>query len=223
MSMRVHLQIEDFGTACGRKAKLTSTDIEEVTCEACFNRLARPVERQEVYAFSESGYSAPPHHFFTKVAGVTHANDDGSSRQVIIRECRAGESLDLVREPENRYDSGAIKVMRRNGQQLGYIPQHVSRGGDSGLSRDMDRNGAYCCRISDITGGGDQPHGVNIEVRNAEFDAEIPKHEFKKRVVIPLRTDDIVPPIPERSTVWLWVIFAVAILFGALFIAAGDK
>lgn len=60
--------------------------------------------------------------FYLQVHGITHRNDDGSSRQRIIRECAVGEELELVPEPDNPYDSDAIKVCRKTGEQLGYLP-----------------------------------------------------------------------------------------------------
>jgi HIRAN domain-containing protein len=108
--------------------------------------------------------------FFTTVAGVTF---DG--RQRIVARCSVGERLVLVRDPDNRFDKGAIKVMRLNGEQLGFIPEHVSRGGDSsGLASRIDRGEKYGCRISDLTGGGEKTLGVNIEITDTE-DFEAPE------------------------------------------------
>jgi hypothetical protein len=77
-----------------------------------------------------------------------------------------------VRDPENPHDKGAIKVMRSTGEQLGFIPKHVSRHGDSsGLASQMDRGEKYYARITDLTGGGSKNLGVNIEIMGAE-DAE---------------------------------------------------
>ena len=105
--------------------------------------------------------SPAPTSFFTTIAGVTH-----NGRQRIIARCSVGERLLLVRDPANRYDAGAIKVMRLNGEQVGFIPAHVSSGGDpSGLASQMDRGDEYGCRIKDLTGGGEGTNlGVNIEV-----------------------------------------------------------
>jgi hypothetical protein len=63
--------------------------------------------------------------------------------------------------------------MRFNGEQLGFIPVHVSRGDDpSGLALRMDRGDEYKCRIKDLTGGGGQNLGVNTEVAEGEeFDS----------------------------------------------------
>ena len=99
--------------------------------------------------------------FFTKVAGVTF-----EGRQRVVARCSVGERLVLVRDPNNRFDKGAIRVLRSNGEQLGFIPSHVSRSGNSsGLAFRMDRGDTYHCRISDITGGGWGKHlGVNIEI-----------------------------------------------------------
>jgi hypothetical protein len=106
----------------------------------------------------------PTSSFFTNVAGVTF---DG--RQRIIAQCSVGERLHL-RDPNNRFDKGAIKVLRSNGEQLGFVPAHVSRDGhSSGLAFRMDRGDKYICRISSLTGGGwGKSLGVNIEITDAE-------------------------------------------------------
>ena len=74
--------------------------------------------------------------FFTKIAGVTHRNKGGKSRQRLIAQCRVGEELVLEREPDNPVDQDAIRVLRVTGEQLGYIPAHVAA---SGLAKDLDR------------------------------------------------------------------------------------
>jgi hypothetical protein len=58
--------------------------------------------------------------FFEKIHGVTFNNDDGSSRQRVISRCKVGEELEIIPEPTNRFDRGAMKVCRKNGEQLGY-------------------------------------------------------------------------------------------------------
>ena len=105
-----------------------------------------------------------PRSFFTTVAGVSH-----EGRQRIVARCSVGENLKLIRDPTNRFDKGAIKVMRLNGEQLGFIPAHVSRGGESsGLAFQMDKGSEYRCRIKNITGGGQgESLGVNIEIITA--------------------------------------------------------
>jgi hypothetical protein len=100
--------------------------------------------------------------FFTKVAGVTKRTPDGESRQKIIKELSPGDSVELVREPENPHDSDAIKVIA-GGEHIGYLPSRTA----TDLAREMDR-GARCeALISDITGGerGKPTRGVNLQVR----------------------------------------------------------
>jgi hypothetical protein len=111
--------------------------------------------------------SHAPSSFFTKIAGVTY-----EGRQRIVARCSEGETLILLRDPNNHFDEGAIKVMRLNGEQLGFLPAHVSRGGDSsGLAFQMDRGSGYQCRISSLSGGGDRSLGVNIEITEGRFDS----------------------------------------------------
>jgi len=121
---------------------------------------------KRVWRCVEPSHGSPESHgavasFFTKVAGVTF-----EGRQRIVARCSEGERLMLVRDPMDRFDKGAMKVMRSNGEQLGFIPAHVSRGGEpSGLAAEMDRGREYHAKISQITGGGPGENlGVNIEV-----------------------------------------------------------
>lgn len=141
-----------------------------------------------------------PRSFFTTVAGVTF-----EGRQRIVARCSVGERLILVREPENPHDNGAIKVMRLNGEQLGFIPAHVSRGGDSsGLAYRMDRGDEYQCRISDLTGGGSKSLGVNIEITDAE--------EVQRAEPPALPKVARVEPVPGKFGIWVVVGIVLLIL-----------
>lgn len=142
--------------------------------------------------------------FFTTVAGVTY-----EGRQQVVARCSVGESLILVRDPRNRFDKGAIKVLRSNGEQLGFIPAHVSRGGESsGLAFQMDRGDQYQCRISDLTGGAGRSLGVNIEVtEGGEFDS----------VLSTAKTAALLNVVPVHSNRgWLFAAAAVLLLVVAL-------
>ncbi len=83
-------------------------------------------------------------HFFSQVHGITHKNDDGSRRQQVIRGCRVGEELVLVPEPDNRFDPGAVKICRKNGQQLGYWK------GDGRMAHDLAIGWTFRVTIDEI-------------------------------------------------------------------------
>lgn len=117
-------------------------------------------------------------HIFTKVAGVSFPNDDGSERQQIIRLCQRGEILELVHEPTNRFSRNAIKVLRQTGQQLGHVPEKWA----GHLCDMMDDGWDLSARITGVTGGelGKDFRGVNIAVfyakptvTNGEYDAYV--------------------------------------------------
>ena|ERR1035441_9177923 len=136
--------------------------------------------------------------FFTKVAGVTF-----EGRQRIVARCSEGERLTLLRDPNNPHDSGAIKVMRLNGEQLGFLSADVSRGGNSsGLAYRMDRGDMYQCRISSLTGGGRKNLGVNIEITEGEFDESV--HVNRVRVET--------ASTPSNAVAVLWVLGVIVIV-----------
>lgn len=59
------------------------------------------------------------------------------------RDLRPGDRLELVREPENPYDSGAIRVEWR-GRKLGYVPQRDN----AAIARQLDRGIPLEARIA---------------------------------------------------------------------------
>ena len=86
--------------------------------------------------------------FTTKVVGSTYKNPDGLNRQQIIKMCKAGERIKLIREPNNPRDVCAIGVFRESGEQIGYLAKHVTTFYE--LSDHMDRGGqlyAQVCKI----------------------------------------------------------------------------
>lgn len=82
--------------------------------------------------------------FFTQVHGIKHKNDDGSSRQEIIGRCHDGEELMLVPEPTNSHDPNAVKICRRNGEQLGYWQA------DGRMANDLATGWTYLVTIDEI-------------------------------------------------------------------------
>jgi len=111
-----------------------------------------------------------PYEFFSKVAGVTFKNDDGSDRQrLIVAHCKPGLALILRREPKNPYSENAIGVwvevrhlLTANAfVQIGYI---TSRAADE-LAPVMDAGGKVAAKITNLTGSRQHESvGVNIEV-----------------------------------------------------------
>lgn len=59
------------------------------------------------------------HHCLVK--GVTHRNVDGTSRSEAMKGCSIGDSVKLLPEPQNEHDRNAIRVLRIDGRQIGYI------------------------------------------------------------------------------------------------------
>lgn len=155
--------------------------------------------------------------FLTKVAGVTF-----EGRQRIIARCSEGETLALLRDPHIRFDKGAIKVMRLNGEQIGFIPADVSRSGhSSGLAFRMDRGDQYRCRITNITGGSPgMSLGVNIQITDGEDD-DVPQVPESKRAPDTSGARTLPPMVQSRTIVqppFLWI-FAVIIIGCILWVA----
>ena len=106
-------------------------------------------------------------HFFTKVAGVTHDNEDGTSRQGILKECSPGEILTLACEPDNPHSKWAVKVCRDNGEQIGYLSDHIAgnaMGAGWCVSKHIQRDYAVDAWVMQVTGSGKKRRGVNIAV-----------------------------------------------------------
>lgn len=75
-------------------------------------------------------------HFYSKVAGVTFANEDGVGRESLVRCCKTFDMVSLVREPENPHGSTAVAVKNAAGAKLGYLPREVA----VELSWEIDKN-----------------------------------------------------------------------------------
>ncbi|MGM0471285.1 MAG: single-stranded-DNA-specific exonuclease RecJ [Bacillota bacterium] len=110
--------------------------------------------------------------FYTKIVGVTFAG-----RQELIKELTAGEMLQLVREPENEYDSSAIKVETKTGEQLGYLNADLAHY----LAPYLDVGFEYRVMVSEITGGDEQNLGVNIFIERMGCQHEVSSYETQLR------------------------------------------
>jgi single-stranded-DNA-specific exonuclease len=73
-----------------------------------------------------------------------------NGRQAVVAQLQEREQVFLVRDPNNVFDRNAIKVVRKNGQQVGFLDRYLA----ARLSARLDNYGqplqAY---ISSITGG----------------------------------------------------------------------
>ena len=102
---------------------------------------------------------------YTKIVGVTFEN-----RQDIIANLTVSHKIILVREPDNKFDKNAIKVIKqpRMGDalpaDLGFINKELA----SDLGPAMDEGNFYEAKIMSITGGDKDQYGVNIKIWKVE-------------------------------------------------------
>ena len=102
-----------------------------------------------------------------KVVGVTFNNTDGKSRQEIIRKCRVGEVVHLIREPKNTFDKNAIAVLTEREEQIGYISKDLA----VELAPRFDAREPYAAEIFSLQGGGETEkkerlsYGCNIIIK----------------------------------------------------------
>lgn len=82
------------------------------------------------------------------VAGESHDNPDGTSRQTILRACRPGQSVVLERQPDNKFDRNAIFVTVA-GQGVGFL----SRADAELLAPHLDEGRTHAAQIHELTGG----------------------------------------------------------------------
>lgn len=92
--------------------------------------------------------------FHTKIAGVSF-----EGRQDVIAGLRVDTALDLVRDPNNAFDSNAIAVSYGN-LHLGFIRKGIA----AHLAPLIDAGARYRARVASLTGGGEKHRGVNLWV-----------------------------------------------------------
>jgi hypothetical protein len=114
------------------------------------------VRKRGVASQSRSGNRV----FYAQVHGITHKNADGTSRQKIIAACIEGEELVLVPEPDNKFDAAAVKICRKNGEQLGYWSA------DGRMAGDLAAGWTYRVTIDEIYAFSEnrRKHGVRLRV-----------------------------------------------------------
>jgi hypothetical protein len=99
-------------------------------------------------------------HFHSKLAGVSHANDDGTSRQSIIRKLQPREMLFLYHDRDNRYDPNAMMVCRKSKEQVGYLNRELA----AEVVERVREGYRYALFVSSLTGGTPElpTRGVNV-------------------------------------------------------------
>lgn len=118
-------------------------------------------------------------HFFTAIAGVSFANDDGSNRQELIAQCREFDELRLEPEPDKRFHKQAVRVMATErdlaGRQLGYLDRRCAQEISNGMAAGRRFSAAFCERREAGHDGKDHIHGAVIVIfeLNARRRAEV--------------------------------------------------
>lgn len=95
----------------------------------------------------------------TKVVGISY-----EGRQRFIEKIKQGDALDLVRDPNNKYDRNAIKILTKSRLQLGFVRKELAQQ----LADAMDRGNRYFCEVTGITGKEKDNQGVNIKIFKEE-------------------------------------------------------
>lgn len=104
--------------------------------------------------------------FFCAVAGESFSNDDGISRQDIIRKyAKAGIHVHLQREPENPYDTNAIAAYLGD-HQIGYLRSEVAERHAPGL--DSGRYALYAV-VKSVNGGTKTKPSLGVTLHTTLF------------------------------------------------------
>lgn len=101
--------------------------------------------------------------FNSNVEGVTESNEDGTSRQDLLKRCKAGQKVRLATEPDNSHDPNAIAVLTETGQKLGCLSSEETR-----LVTHIARGGEVKATIKTITGG--LSYGCILEIIEGDLD-----------------------------------------------------
>lgn len=101
-----------------------------------------------------------------KVVGITFSNGVfGGSRQGVIKKCKVGDPVILERDYSNKHDDYAVKVLSKEGEQIGYIPKSQSKR----VFISLDNNNVTARideKYSFKDDYDDRLYGVKIEVKN---------------------------------------------------------
>ena len=110
--------------------------------------------------------------FFTKVVGVSF-----EGRQDVVAGLRAGQSLELLRQPDNPVDPSAIAV-RYGALQIGFLKKEIAKR----IAPNIDAGDRYLATVGSLTGGGAKNYGINIFVRRSRVPAREQRSEAKREL-----------------------------------------
>ncbi|WP_298187823.1 HIRAN domain-containing protein [uncultured Pseudomonas sp.] len=104
--------------------------------------------------------------FFCAIAGESFENEDGTSRQDIIRKhAKPGMQVHLQREPENPHDTNAIAAYLGD-HQIGYLRSEVAERHAQGI--DSGRLALYA-EIKSVNGGTKNKPSLGVTLRATLF------------------------------------------------------
>lgn len=91
--------------------------------------------------------------FYSRVAGVSYPNEDGTSRQKVIRTLTVWQELILERQPEHKLYPYAVRVLVAEGRQIGYVESRAAS--DVGPSMAAGKQWkAYVAGVGCVPDGG---------------------------------------------------------------------
>jgi len=124
--------------------------LEQQRLERAKAKLDKQLVKEQERAAAEQ--NAPLESFDFMVAGA-HV---GGRPNYIEAYARAGDPVEIAREPSNRYSRHAVQVRLKTGQQIGYVPEEDARV----LAPLLDVGRSYTAEIKKILTGGRSPRPV---------------------------------------------------------------
>ena len=91
----------------------------------------------------------------TKVVGVTY-----EGRQDIVRKCRPGDRLELIRNRNNEHDKNAVAVFLGD-DQAGFLCRELAEK----IAPLLDNEREFFCVVAETTGGEELSSGLRIDIR----------------------------------------------------------
>jgi hypothetical protein len=138
-----------------------------------------PVKKKRTSKAKKEKKPKPPRkptcrYFHNKVAGASYDNEDGSSRQKIIKKLVVGEQLTPVHDPNNKHDKYAVMLVRQNRQQVGWLFSELAQQ----VMEEEKKGYRFVFFVSDITGREHGTLGVNLLIFQSE--PGVPDEEFQQ-------------------------------------------